>query len=310
MLGKGAAKALEPNDFENLARQLSCHPANLEAIAKVESRGFGWFKDGRIKILFEKHIFYRQLRGKKNKTKLNKAIRLGLARRRFISPSRGGYKDQRNSKARYKLLQMAMDIDPTAALKSISMGTYQIMGFNYEVCGFKSVHHMWQDFLVGEKAQLIAFANFLKNKQLVRAIREGDFALVEARYNGGGLKGRYARKMEQHANQLASGKWANWQESSLEITDHPLDHEQAQNAKPLAKSRTLKGSGVGFVGGCAICAQNIQQAVDQLQKGADHLSSGTIIGITIGIIILIGTAWALYSRWDDAGRPSPTEIFA
>ncbi len=310
MLGKGAAKALEPDDFAALARQLSCHPANLEAIAKVESRGFGWFKDGRIKILFEKHIFYRQLKGRKNKAKLTKAISLGLARRRFISPSRGGYKDQHSSEARYKLLQMAMNIDPTAALKSISMGTYQIMGFNYEICGFKSVHHMWQDFLASEKAQLTAFANFLKNKKLVRAIREGNFTLIEARYNGGGLKGRYARKMERQADRLRAGKWANWQNDTLDVTEHPLDHDLAQNAKPLSKSRTLKGSAVGFTGGSAISAQNIQQAADQLQEGADHLNTGTVIGITIGIIILIGTAWSIYSRWDDAGRPTPSEIFA
>ncbi len=310
MLGKGAAKALEPDDFGNLAKELACHPANLEAIANVESRGFGWFKDGRIKILFEKHIFYKQLRGKANQAKRAKAIRLGLARRRFISPSRGGYKDQRGASSRYKLLKMAMEIDEAAALKSISMGTYQIMGFNYEVCGFESVRHMWGSFLDGERAQLEAFANFLKSRKLVQAIRDGNFALVEKRYNGGGLKGRYARQMAIQADKLRSDKWANWGEESLEVIDHPLECHPVDNPNPLAKSRTMKGGAIGVAGGATMTIQNIQEAVEKAQEGADHLSAGTMVGVTVGVIVILGAVWTLYARWDDAGRPSLSEVFA
>ena len=62
-LGKGRAAAITDAEMAALADELGCHPADLEAIAKVESSGFGWFKGGRIKILFEKHWFYKFLTG-------------------------------------------------------------------------------------------------------------------------------------------------------------------------------------------------------------------------------------------------------
>lgn len=78
----------------------------------------------------------------------------------------------------------------------------------------------------------------------------------------------------------------------------------------LSRSRTMKGGAVGFLGGGAISVQNIQDAVEQAQEGADHLSSGTVIGITIGVVVLLGAVWTIYARWDDAGRPSLGEIFS
>ena len=80
VLGKGRAEAISARDIAQLADQLGCHPADLEAIAEVESNGFGWFADGRMKILFEKHWFYRNLTGSKRAL----AVKTGLARNAWI----------------------------------------------------------------------------------------------------------------------------------------------------------------------------------------------------------------------------------
>lgn len=205
-LGKGRAEAITDADMAALASEIGCHPADLEAIAIVESNGFGWFKDGRMKILFEKHWFYKLV----PPSKRNAAVKAGLARKSWVAPKNGGYKDQSNADARYRLLARAMEMDEEAALQSISMGRFQIMGFNHGLCGFASAKQMWTAFLDSEKNQLRAFATFLRKKGLYPALIARDFAKIETVYNGGGLNGAYARKMKTEADKLRAGKWKGW----------------------------------------------------------------------------------------------------
>lgn len=215
-LGKGRAEAITDAYLVMLAAKIGCHPADLEAISIVESNGFGWFKDGRIKILFEKHWFYKNL----TDTKLrDAAVKAGLARKAFIKPSDGGYKDQSNADARYRLLLRAIALDEEAAFRSISMGKFQIMGFNYALCGFSSAKEMWEKFIDSERSQIQAFATFLEKKGLFPALRSRDFAKIETVYNGGGLNGAYARKMKAESDRLRTEKWKDW--SPQRVPDEP-----------------------------------------------------------------------------------------
>lgn len=217
MLGKGRAVAITADDIARLADELACHPADLEAIADVESKGFGWFVNGRMKILFEKHWFYKYLSGDIRKA----AVKNGLARAKFVRPQNGGYKDQNTSDQRYSLLERAAKINREGAFKSISMGTFQIMGFNHEICGFKTAEGMFHAFCDSELAQLQAFANFLKAKKLVPAIRSRDFARIEEVYNGGGLGGAYAKRMKEASDKLRKSKWANYKPGSVAAKPEP-----------------------------------------------------------------------------------------
>ena len=241
MFGTGPAKALQNNAFARAAKMLKCHPADLEAIAIVESDGFGWFKDGRIKLLFEKHVFYKRLPA----TIRKKAVKAGLARRKWVSPRNGGYRDQKGATSRYKLFEAALKMHERAGYESASYGTYQIMGFNYKPCGFNSAKEMFEAFLTGEQAQLDAFIAFLRSRRLIVAIRKRDFDLVEKRYNGGGLKGAYAKLMLAASNKLRRTKWKNWNPNAAipmavdpPIPDHvPVTPKQPQkpvNAAPAA----------------------------------------------------------------------------
>jgi hypothetical protein len=203
MLGKGRAEALTDADYAALADKIGCHPAVLEAIAVVESGGFGWFPDGRMKILFEKHWFYKLV----DESKRAAAVRAGLARKAWISPAKGGYREQGSADARYGILARAIALDEEAAFRSISMGRFQIMGFNYAMCGFVSAKHMWTQFLDGEKRQMEALVKFMTNKGLLDALGRRDFAKIEQVYNGGGLNGAYATKMGDAYERLMRGKW-------------------------------------------------------------------------------------------------------
>jgi hypothetical protein len=239
MLGKGKAEALDDGAFEALAIEFGCHPADLEAIAEVESKGFGWFPDGRIKILFEKHRFYKNLTRDQRK----QAVASRLARRKWLSPKMGGYKEQNSADSRYAILQRAININEEAALQSVSMGTYQIMGFNAKLCGFANARDMWSAFLDSENNQLRAFATYLDKTGLVPALRRGDFEAIEKGYNGGGLKGAYARKMAAAADRLRAGKWKDWNPEDYNVRSHPIeDLKKVPVPKPKPKPQAQPGS--------------------------------------------------------------------
>lgn len=213
ILGKGEAIAVTDADIAKLADSLQCHPADLEAIAEVESGGFGWFPDGRIKILFEKHWMYKYLEGSARSA----AVKAGVARASWISPKQGGYNDQSSADDRYELLEKAIKFNREGAFKSASYGTYQIMGFNHQVCGHPTAEDMFNKFCQSEVYQLSAFAAFLKSKGLVSAIKRRDFAEIERGYNGGGLNGAYAYKMKVASDKLRAGKWKDYKPGSMAI---------------------------------------------------------------------------------------------
>lgn len=67
----------------------------------------------------------------------------------------------------------------------------------------------------------------------------------------------------------------------------------------MANSRIVQGSAASAVGGAAVMAD----MADSLMKADGTLSTGTWIGIVAGCLIIAGALYALYARWDDAGRP-------
>lgn len=83
----------------------------------------------------------------------------------------------------------AFSIDPESAMKATSIGLPQIMGFNFNQCGYKSVGEMWDDFKKGELQQIQALARFIQyNKRLHTAIKIQDWHNVASMYNGAGYK--------------------------------------------------------------------------------------------------------------------------
>ena len=148
-------------------------------------------RNGRIKILFEKHKFYAHTFGEGR----DAAEKAGLARKKWISPANGGYRDQPNNPAALKLLTKAMAIDAAAALKSASYGAGQIMGENYKLCGWETVEDFVSDMVESEDAQIQAMFGFLKGRSLVDEMQAKDFAAIARAYNGPGQVDAYAARM-------------------------------------------------------------------------------------------------------------------
>lgn len=77
----------------------------------------------------------------------------------------------------------------------------------------------------------------------------------------------------------------------------------SRHVEPAAPSQTggvATSGGVGAVGAGAVA-----EAVAGVEKAGDAMSAGTIIQIAVGVVILVGAAYALYRAWDKAGRPKP-----
>lgn len=232
LLGQGRAAAITNNDMAALAVNLGCHPAALEAIAEVESAGFGWFDDGRIKILPEPHKFYSALPVARRAA----ALKSGLAFKTYKETKASGhYKKMTNGPGpRYDFLARMIEYDAGAAYEAMSVGKFQIMGFNAETCGFPSAKAMFDAFVDSEVSQLRAFGAFLIKNGLRQALKDENFAQIETTYNGGGLNGAYAARMKAECAKLKAGKWSGWPNTWPGKTAAPPVAAPVAPAKPVA----------------------------------------------------------------------------
>ena len=139
-------------DIAKTAEKLGLEPCALQAVCQVEANGDGFLADGRPKILFEGHVFWKELR----KRRYNPA---GLLSRADVRAAHGDISDilypkwnkkhYKGGAAEYKRLDRARAINSPAALCSASWGAFQIMGFNYDLCGYESVEAMVEDMSAG-----------------------------------------------------------------------------------------------------------------------------------------------------------------
>lgn len=169
-------------DFERAARRLRCSVAAIMAVAEVESRGKGFYSDGFPTLLFERHIFRKFTQGRYNRSHPQ------------LSGPAGNYgaagQNQRNK------FNAAFALNPDAAMKSCSWGKFQIMGFNYSVCGFATVGAFVDAMKESEGRHLDAFAEFVENNNLARYLRSLNWAAFANGYNGAGYrKNKYDTKM-------------------------------------------------------------------------------------------------------------------
>jgi hypothetical protein len=186
----GTTGKLTQADFIKAGQTLNCHPAMIEALALKETHGAAFLSDGRPKILFERHQFYRRLGVVRPGQ--TQAQATALQKKAFTeapdicNPNRGGYK---GDVAEYDRLARAEQYSVTAAQESASWGQFQIMGFNAVPIGYDSVQQfvdlMHQD--IGQ--HLVALTRFiLATPKALKGIREQNFALLALAYNGPAYK--------------------------------------------------------------------------------------------------------------------------
>jgi hypothetical protein len=176
-------KMLTETDFEQAAGLLKCDVAAVKAVAEVESSGNGFLTDGRVKILFEGHKFYKFTNGKYAQS--HPTICYKKWTKAFYA--KGPTADIRGD-GELKRLDEAMALDRPAALMSASYGKFQIMGFNFPVCGFGKVEDFYTSMQVSEGEQLKAFCNYVVGNAIDDELRMHHWAEFAMRYNGAEYK--------------------------------------------------------------------------------------------------------------------------
>jgi len=169
------SKLLNEDDYQQAADLLKCDIAAIKAVAEVESRGAGFLPDGRPKILFERHKFRSFTGGKYDATNPD-----------ISNKKPGGY--GAGGTHQWDRFNVAAALDQTAAIKACSWGKFQVMGFNFEVCGFASVDDFFAAMQKSEGEHLKAFCNFIAGNNLGGALRNHQWATVAAGYNGADYK--------------------------------------------------------------------------------------------------------------------------
>ena len=171
-------KILKEEQIQQVAKEFGVDQAAIKAVKEVESKGSGFLPSGRPIILFEGHIFWRELVNNKKNPKDYLSNNQDIIYPTFDrSHYKGGEKE-------YDRLNRAIAIDRDAALKSASFGLFQIMGFNYKLAGYDTVEHYVAAQQESELNQLTAFVNFVKNTKLIEHLKTQDWAAFAKGYNG------------------------------------------------------------------------------------------------------------------------------
>ena len=178
----GSGRRLAQGDVGDAARWLGVETAVLLSFMEVEAAGRGFDGRARPKMLFEPHVFWRELGAGQ---KRDRAAREGLAYSNW-----GAAKYPADS---YPRLRSAMSIDQGAALRSASWGLGQIMGFNSAAAGHQSVESMIQSAIQGEREQLWSMVTLMRTWGMVPMLTGRDFTKASSwepaalKWNGAGF---------------------------------------------------------------------------------------------------------------------------
>lgn len=176
------------------------------AVLCVESGGRGFGPDGRMIIRFENHVFWRQW-GKSNAEVFGAHFRFHPEKRwtrhEFRENRKGRWIQYHgNQLQEWRVLNFARGLDETAAMRSISMGGPQIMGFNHARIGYDSVREMFHAFQSEIRYQILGLFDFVKgpgaSSPMIVALQRKKFEEFAARYNGPGQAAKYGDLVESH----------------------------------------------------------------------------------------------------------------
>ncbi|MBS7233408.1 N-acetylmuramidase family protein [Flavobacterium psychroterrae] len=189
------SKLLSEQNLIDFANEHNLELAVIKAVNEVESGGKGFLVDGRPKILFEGHIFWRELEKRNidpNDYSNNSQDIL------FKKYTRSYYL---GGTAEYARLEKAISLSADkkisdAAKCAASWGLYQIMGFNALTIGYETIDEFVEKMYLNEGEHLKAFGLFLEKNNLIGYLKNKRWADFALRYNGAGYKAnKYDEKL-------------------------------------------------------------------------------------------------------------------
>lgn len=175
-----AAPAISADELATFADRLGCTVRQLRAVAQVESGGAGFDADGRPRILWERHYFWKRLR-----------LKIPLV----SDPVPGGYTLDANRNGindSWEKLADACCTAPAWAFESASWGKFQIMGAWWDKLGYSSAAEFAWTMRESEAAHFEALVRYVEKFGLIPALRAIDGNPMNCRpfargYNGPGF---------------------------------------------------------------------------------------------------------------------------
>jgi hypothetical protein len=190
---------LQPEQIALFAENHQLEVPTVKAVIEVESNGKGFLKDGRPKVLFEGHVFWRRLKAYKiDPGPLAKTqptiVYPTWTRQHYLTGT-----------LEYQRLQKARAIHDSAALESASWGMFQIMGHHAIKMGFKTVQEYVKNQEKSEAEHLNAFGLFITriSPQCYEALKSKKWDDFARHYNGPqSARNQYNTKLQNDYNKF------------------------------------------------------------------------------------------------------------
>lgn len=291
-------KTLTNQALRDAANDLIVELAAIRAVDEVESRGSGFTSDGKVRILFERHKFHQFTNG-----------RFSASHPKISSPKAGGY--GATGAHQYARFSEAFALDPDAAMKSASWGRYQIMGFNHNWAGFKTVDEFVDAMKVSEDEQLKAFVRVIKGWGLATELRNKDWAGFARQYNGAGYKrNKYDEKLETAYNKFRNAPLVTEPvtEETPEVEEPKAPEVKPQEPEPPAAPQAEKPavlpveppptSIVTKIAAGASAAGPVIAATGLKVGGVEFKTGGLV---AIAAVIIVGMLVAAY-LWNESQK--------
>ncbi len=191
------------NLLETLSKTVEIDTGSTVAVLNVESSGMGFAKDGRLIIRLENHKFWKYW-GQHNSEAFHSHFKYRSDKvwrgHQFRPNENAEWEKMHVSQTHeWKVLDFARSLDDTAALKSISMGAPQIMGFHYKTIGYDSVQALFEKFNQDIRYQIFGLFDFF-DEGMLAALKGRNFVGFAGGYNGSGKAEEYGSKIENQFN--------------------------------------------------------------------------------------------------------------
>ncbi len=189
--------------MKRISLELGIEVESAMAVICVEGGGDGFDKNGRMIIRFENHVFW-MFFGKFHPDVYNKYFRYNPNSRRFGHQWRKSDKDpwqdvHESQDSEWEVFNFARKLDETAAMKSISMGAPQVMGFNHKVIGYDTVQEMFDNFQKDIRYHLFALFDFTKAvPRRILYLQNKDFFNFAREYNGEADPAGYQKRLLEY----------------------------------------------------------------------------------------------------------------
>lgn len=175
---------LTDEDYKKVADELGIEVATMKAVVEIEAGRThqGFVSPGKPLINFDLTMFRRFLR----QAGISYSKYSGSTAFRPVNTRKyGSY-----GKAQWARLESGRTISRDVANKATFWGMFQIGGFNWKSCGCGTLDEFVERMSESELSQLELFAQFCKNRGLVKYLQKKDWSSFAAHYNGPSYKKR------------------------------------------------------------------------------------------------------------------------